>query len=279
MTYANQPMLKRPVWIWSVPVYFYIGGVAGAALVFGAAAQAVDRKGFDGLIRKCRWIAAAGQGIGAALLIIDLGRPERFLNMFRTFQPSSALSVGSWVLAIGGTLSGASIVLPKRAADIAGYAAGVMGIPLAGYTGVLLGSTAIPVWQKSRTALPVLSMAAGVTGFVSLFEMMNLPHHQLRAVRRFGILGKAAEVAAMSAVKRPEAGLPNALWKAAGVLTVGSLAMSLLSDNSKLKRAAGIAGTLGAIGLRFAVFYAGFSAEARLARISHSESQSPSNRY
>src|SRR5688572_10998726 len=100
MTYYDQPMLKRPVWIWSVPVYFYVGGVAGAALVLGAAAQTVDAPGLRGLIRKCRWIGAIGHGLGTFLLIIDLGRPERFLNMLRTFNPRSPLSVGSWVLAL-----------------------------------------------------------------------------------------------------------------------------------------------------------------------------------
>src|SRR5688572_25385138 len=171
ITYYNQPLLKRPVWIWSVPAYFYVGGVAGAALVLGAAAQSIDRQRFDGLIRKCRWTGAAGHGVSAFLLIIDLGRPERFLNMLRTLNLSSPLSIGSWVLTIGGAFSGASLLdgcalpglhslrsslLPKRAADAAALGAGLMGIPLAGYTGVLLAGTAIPVWQKSRKMLPVL---------------------------------------------------------------------------------------------------------------------------
>jgi hypothetical protein len=27
--YYDQPALKQPVWIWTVPAYFYVGGVAG----------------------------------------------------------------------------------------------------------------------------------------------------------------------------------------------------------------------------------------------------------
>ena len=34
----------------------------------------------------------------ATLLIADLGRPERFLNMLRVFKPTSPLNIGSWVL-------------------------------------------------------------------------------------------------------------------------------------------------------------------------------------
>ena len=33
------------------------------------------------------------------LLISDLGRPERFLNMLRVFKVTSPMSVGSWILA------------------------------------------------------------------------------------------------------------------------------------------------------------------------------------
>ncbi|MFN7135291.1 MAG: hypothetical protein ACK4N5_24670, partial [Myxococcales bacterium] len=38
-SYYGLPMLKEPVWIWAVPAYFYVGGVAGAAATLGAAAQ------------------------------------------------------------------------------------------------------------------------------------------------------------------------------------------------------------------------------------------------
>ena len=37
-TYYGRPVLKEPVWIWTVPLYFYVGGVSGAALVLGASA-------------------------------------------------------------------------------------------------------------------------------------------------------------------------------------------------------------------------------------------------
>ena len=32
------------------------------------------------------------------LLIVDLGRPMRFLHMLRVFKPTSPLSVGSYIL-------------------------------------------------------------------------------------------------------------------------------------------------------------------------------------
>ncbi len=37
-------MLKEPVWIWSIPLYFYVGGAAGASAILGAAAQIFSEK-------------------------------------------------------------------------------------------------------------------------------------------------------------------------------------------------------------------------------------------
>src|SRR5690242_3577678 len=88
--YYGIPLLKEPSWTWEVPLYFFVGGAAGAAAVMGAIASysGADRR----LVRHARWIAAAGAVISPALLIADLGRPERFLSMLRVFKPKSPMS-------------------------------------------------------------------------------------------------------------------------------------------------------------------------------------------
>ena len=266
----NLPLLKKPVWIWTVPAYFYVGGVTGAALVLGAAAQIQGDEDLGSLIRTCRWIGVAGHAVSSAFLIVDLGRPERFLNMLREFRPTSPLSVGSWVLALGGSAAGASVTLPKSAAAVAGLTAGVLGIPLAGYTGVLLVNSAIPVWHGARRSLPVLFVASAVASCASLFELMDLSAREERIIQRFGIAGKVAELVAMTAVEaelsgkeeviRPlQSGFSGTLWTASKVLTAASLALTLLPGKSKTRRLAGTLGTLAGIGLRFAVMYAGVS--------------------
>ena len=37
--YYGQPVIKEPVWIWAIPTYFYVGGVAGAACMTAAVAS------------------------------------------------------------------------------------------------------------------------------------------------------------------------------------------------------------------------------------------------
>src|SRR5581483_9227162 len=80
--YYGIPMLKQPAWTWEIPLYFFIGGASGAASVIAAIANytGADPK----LIKHARWIAAAGSTVlSPALLIMDLGKPSRFLNMLR----------------------------------------------------------------------------------------------------------------------------------------------------------------------------------------------------
>src|SRR5436853_7700359 len=102
--YYGIPLLKQPPWTWEVPLYFFVGGAAGAAAVIGAIADytGADRE----LVPDARWIAAAGAVISPALLIADLGRPSRFLNMLRVFKLRSPMSMGAVTLC--GFVSGAS---------------------------------------------------------------------------------------------------------------------------------------------------------------------------
>jgi hypothetical protein len=259
-----------------VPAYFYAGGTAGAAAVLGAAAQASDREGLRGLVARARRIAAAGTAVGAALLVYDLGRPERFLNMLRTFRPTSPMNLGSWLLATAGPVTGASALLSDRKGgllsslgDAAGAAAGITGLPMAGYTAVLLSNTAVPVWQGTRKTLPWLFTASSVSGAASLLDLGALGRREEKVVRRFGAAGKVAELAAMAAVEREAGrvervgrpfreGVSGALWRASKALTAASLALSLLPGRSRGRRvASGLLGTMGAVAVRFAVFHAG----------------------
>jgi hypothetical protein len=193
--YYGIPLLKQPPWTWEIPLYFFVGGVAGAAAVVGAIADytGADRE----LVRHARWIAAAGSVISPALLIADLGRPERFLAMLRVFKPQSPMSVGVWTLlgfstgaaaaAFAGFLSeryGPS--LPLRVLENAGQAASLaFGLPFSNYTGVLIGATAIPVWNKSAGDLPLHFGASGLGAAVGILEVMG--HRKSRALQMLGL--------------------------------------------------------------------------------------------
>jgi formate-dependent nitrite reductase membrane component NrfD len=275
LTYYDRPVIKPPVWIWSIPAYFYAGGLAGAAMVMGLAAQLFGDRRLRSFEERCRWTGAAGGGVGTALLIWDLGRRERFLYMLRVFRPTSPMSVGSWILALATPLSAGSALLTfskgrlYRVGQAAGIGAGVLGLPLSCYTAVLISNTAVPLWQASRRRLPWLFAASSVASLASLFELMALNRRETALIERFGAVGRVAELAAGALLERdaervPQVGRPlhtglaGALWKTARVATLASLAISLLPGNSRGRRiVAGVLGTVGGVCLRFAVVHGG----------------------
>jgi formate-dependent nitrite reductase membrane component NrfD len=160
------PMMKAPVWTWEVPLYFWFGGMAAGASFVGFAC---DVHGDRRSARVARKVALAALMPSPPLLIMDLGRPERFYNMLRIFKPRSPMSMGSWCLtAFGGLLAGAvgaDLLGRDREARALGAATAVTAGYLGSYTGVLLASTAVPVWARSRLFLgPIFVSTATLTG-------------------------------------------------------------------------------------------------------------------
>lgn len=275
-TYYDQPAIKAPVWIWSVPAYLFVGGAAGGAAVLGAVAQLADRPGLDGLVRRSRDLTLAATALSTGFLIHDLGRPARFLNMLRVFRPSSAMSMGSWTLAATGVAAGGAAVLPRlglrRLGDLAGLGAGLLGPPLATYTSVLLSDTAVPVWQATRTRTPALFAASGLVSATAALDLLGLDERERTITRRLGIAAKVAELVAEEAtehaadeverVGRPlHQGASGAMWRLAKGATAASLATSVVPVPPRWRgvrrRVAAVLGLTGAASLRFALFHAG----------------------
>jgi hypothetical protein len=206
-TYHGLPLLKGPVWTWEVPAYFFIGGAAGGAAVIAMAARL---NGADArLVRDARWIAAIGANLATPLLIADLGRPERFLNMVRIFKPQSPMSVGAWIVAafgaastataIAGTLQKERELLPLRvAADGGAVVSALLGLGMMTYTGVLIGATAIPVWKQHVHLLPVHFGASALGSAVSLLELRG---HRAEALNALGLGAAIFETLAGAAIE------------------------------------------------------------------------------
>ena len=273
VNYYDRPVIKKSVWCWTVPAYYYVGGLSGGAAVLGASATLLGGRDMRGLALCSRWIAAAGASVSAVLLIYDLGRPSRFLYMLRVFRPTSPMSVGSWILVAFSTAAGLAAVsdlvpAARRAGDLAAIAAGVLGLGLGGYTGVLVGNTVVPVWHRSHRWLPALFLASAASSAASLLQLFRLRPAELRAARLLGIAAQAADIAISKTMEHAapddaasaplREGLGGFLWKAGGILTAGSLICSLMpSRSASWRRCAGVLGTAGALCLRFGIHYAG----------------------
>ena len=285
-SYYGRPILKKPTWKNpDVPLYLWLGGMAGTSAVVAALADATGR---PVLRRSGRLVAAGGAALGTVALVHDLGRPARFLNMLRVFKPTSPLSVGSWILspfAAAATAAAASEVTGVAPAlgRLAGWGAAAFGPPLASYTGVLFADTAVPAWHEAHAELPVLfagsGAAAGAGAQLVVTGLAGAARHERLPVVRLAVAGAAAELATGHLLERRLERLPGGLveaWRTgkAGrwnrlsrVLTAaGGLAAPLACVRGTPGRVAAVASGLalaaGSLATRFAAFEAGLASAA-----------------
>jgi Polysulfide reductase len=272
--YYGIPLLKQAQWTWEVPLYFFTGGAAGSAAVIGAVANftGADKK----IARDARFVAAGGALLSSALLIADLGRPERFLAMLRVFKRQSPISVGAWILAAFGSASGAAAfaqlvqdrygVGPVRVlGNIAETFSATLGLPFHNYTGVLIGATAIPLWNRNIDTLPIHFGQSGVAAGVSVLELMG--NHDSRALNMMGILasgyetweGYHLEMRTDPALKPLRRGAAGWVTRAGGVLSGPlPLLLRLVGGRSRrIRKLAAISTVVGSILTRYGWVHAG----------------------
>jgi formate-dependent nitrite reductase membrane component NrfD len=268
-SYYGRPVIKEPVWTWEIPCYFFTGGLAGASSVLSLFAKLTGR---EKLARTALYIGAAADVASPALLVSDLGRPERFHHMLRVFKVTSPMNVGAWILLVSGGASNTAALLellgwlkPVRLA--AEVVAAASGPPLATYTGVLVADTAVPVWHEGRHELPWLFGASSCAS-AGAAACAFLDPGEAGPARRLAVAGVAAEAVAMHAMElrlgetgevyhRGAAG--KFAWAAKGLAGAGAL---LLARRGRRSRGAAVLGgalvCAGELCLRWSVFKAGF---------------------
>jgi formate-dependent nitrite reductase membrane component NrfD len=237
------PFIHAPLWSWEVATYFWFGGMAsGSAFVAFACDMAGDHRS-AAIARK---VALGAVAPAPLLLIADLGRPERFLNMMRIFKPRSPMNTGAWCLVAfsgsSGLAVGCDLIGRPKAARALGALTSLFGSYLGSYTGVLLACTAVPVWARSRVILgPAFVATATATGAAAtrlVLVASGLPHgHPTR--RALGSIETAAMLTELSlsalgerrlgdAAEALRAGRPGLYFRAAKGLVGLGLSLRLV---------------------------------------------------
>lgn len=272
-SYHGRPILQAPAWTWEVPVYFFVGGLAGMS---AALAEAAERNGADGLATAARRVAAAGALASPPLLIADLGVPSRFHHMLRVFKPTSPLSVGSWILSVFapaavGAAGLAELGRLPRLRRLAQRVGAVFGFGMSGYTAVLVANTAVPVWHEARHELPfVFSGSAAASAGAA--AMLLAPAEEHRPARRFALAGALLELSADRAMEQRLGALAQPYhegdaggWaRLAKRFTGAGTALVALGGGRRvtLRRAGALCLLAGSFCMRWAVYRAGFQSAA-----------------
>jgi Polysulphide reductase, NrfD len=264
------PFIKPPVWTWEVPLYFWVGGMASGAAFVGLACDVAGDARSAAIARK---VALAAVAPAPLLLIGDLGRPGRFLNMMRIVKPRSPMNMGAWCLVgfsgAAAAAVGTDLLGRPRTARALGAAASLLGGYLGSYTGVLLASTAVPVWARSRLLLgPIFVCTATATGAAATrlaVVARGLPsrHPTRRALATIETASIVTELA-LTAINRRRLGVaaealhrgrPGLLLRASEAAVVAGLATRLAGRRRGHRLLGDLASLLylaGGLGFRFA---------------------------
>lgn len=261
-TYYGRPMIKKPTWKWPIPLYFFLGGVAGGAALIGAAAEILGGNRHKTTVRHARYLAVVLAMICPIPLIQDLGRPSRFHHMLRVFKVTSPLNVGTFILTAFGGVSGVLAakqaaednVVVKRESGLGRFLRalpsgpftaihGLLGVALGGYTGVLLAITAVPLWAAAGILLGPLFLATSIASGAAALTLMGLmrrgeteeARRDVEAIETAAAVAQIGVVVAREAlippkIKEPlQRGLWGRVWQfgAVGGGIVGPLALRL----------------------------------------------------
>jgi Fe-S-cluster-containing dehydrogenase component/formate-dependent nitrite reductase membrane component NrfD len=163
---------ERP-WGWKVSTYLWTKSVAAGALLVAAIA-AIDGLSFAGPVAglAAPLISLVFLALTAALLVLDLKRPDRFLYLL--FRPNrrSWLVWGGWILMAHGLLGTAWLAAGWTRSYMTFFALGWPGLLVAaasaGYSAFLFGQAEGRDFWQSPLVLPHLLVAAVTAGCASL---------------------------------------------------------------------------------------------------------------
>lgn len=275
-SYYGRPILKQPVWTHDVAAYLFTGGLAAGSSLLAAGG---DLTGRPALRRAGRLTALAALTASGGLLVKDLGRPERFLNMMRVAKPTSPMSMGTWILSAYGAAAGAAAVgelaggrkarglwrLLAATSRPAGLAAAATAPALGTYTAVLLANTAVPSWHAAHLQLPVVFGGSALASGAAV-GLLVADDRSAGPARRMAVAGAALEVAGsrqvthgLGLLSEPYAeGRPGRLLRAAEALTAAGALGALVGGRSRTVRMlSGACLLAGSAATRFGIFEGG----------------------
>ena len=296
--YRDVPVLKQPSWNNGVAAYFFFGGISAGAAVVGAIAELVGGEKQKRLARVAQYVSFATLLPCPPLLIDDLGMPGRFHHMLRVFKPQSPMNVGSWALMTHGAAATLKVVktltsdgqllsklpivpgvmrfFPERLIAVVNVPGAIL---LGGYTGVLLGTTSVPVWHKSQllgglfmssafsTGVAAISLATELTGHVDQEEGSKLAALGAMAGITEGVLLVGYVATSGESRKHLFSGVPGKMMAGAVACLLAATAIEAASamtgkHNKGASSIASEAALAGGALLRWAVVKAGHGSAA-----------------
>jgi len=215
------------IWASEIPIYLFLGGLAGGLLILSAVLAFMARRDGKPLSKVVTWMpftALAFLSIGMVFLFLDLSHKLYVWRFYLSLELTSPMSWGSWILMIVypvGMLLGFNLISEEARGRIVGFcplarsgmkspvrwmadkAKGMStglwgtsiatGIALAVYTGILLGANGSRVVWNSALLGP-LFLVSGLSGAAAFLLLFRSSAEDEKRLLRFDVGAIVAEL-------------------------------------------------------------------------------------
>ncbi|AET69056.1 formate-dependent nitrite reductase, membrane component [Desulfosporosinus orientis DSM 765] len=191
-------------WGLMIVIYLFTAGVSAGAMLTSNLALLYGGQDFSRVSRWGAYLAPFPISLGLGLLVLDLGSPFNFYQLFLTLELTSPMSYGSWIILCFTIISCFYFYLwlPERW-QILGkteklrqwqrHIAKLMpflSIAVATYTGLLLNAAVRPLWNAPL--LPILFLVSALsTGVAAVILVSTLSPWERAMHQELHVLTKA----------------------------------------------------------------------------------------
>jgi len=191
-------------WGLMIVIYLFTAGLSAGAMITSNLAVLYGGQDFERVSRWGAYLSPFPISLGLGVLVLDLGSPFNFYQLFLTLELNSPMSYGSWIILVFTTLSFAYFYLclpvayqkvgqtqqleqwKKRLAKLMPF----LSIAVASYTGLLLNAAVRPLWNAPL--LPVLFLISALsTGVAAVILVSNFSPWKRAQHKELHVLTKA----------------------------------------------------------------------------------------
>ncbi len=191
-------------WGLMIVIYLFTAGLSAGAMITSNLAFLYGGQEFERVSRLGAYLSPFPISLGLGVLVLDLGSPFNFYQLFLTLELSSPMSYGSWIILFFTMLSFVYLYLwlpetyqrigqtqqlerwKKHLAKLMPF----LSIAVASYTGLLLNAAVRPIWNAPL--LPILFLVSALsTGVAAVIMISNLSPWKRARHKELHVLTKA----------------------------------------------------------------------------------------
>lgn len=191
-------------WGLMIVIYLFTAGVSAGAMITSNLTLLFGGRDFKRISRWGAYLAPFPISLGLGLLVLDLGSPFNFYQLFLTLELSSPMSYGSWIIFCFTMISCFYFYLwlperfqvlgkaeqlkrwQRRVAQIMPF----LSLAVAAYTGLLLNAAIRPLWNAPL--LPLLFLVSALsTGVAAVILISTFSPWERARHRELQVLTKA----------------------------------------------------------------------------------------